>query len=113
MVAIQTVKADPYISRFLGGPAPGVYVNDDLARLADDPRVGALREVSLNLDPVEGQWAAAVLRPTTILPYPPPPTIARPWILERSAVGSPPPGSEVVRLDATYQIARTAPARPG
>jgi hypothetical protein len=113
VVAIQTAKADPYVSRFLGGPAPGVYVNRDLARLADDPRVGALGEISLNLDAVEAQWAATVLRRTTILPLPRPPSSNRPWILERSGVVAPRPGREVVRLDATYQIARRAPASSG
>ena len=109
VVALQTVRADPLISPYLGGAAPGVYVSSDLAGLAGDARLGALPGVSLNLpDPIEWQWAAAVLRPQTVLPYPPGTRRNQPWVLERVGQG-PAPGRQVVRLDATYQIARVVP----
>jgi hypothetical protein len=109
IVALQTVRADSFISPFLGGSAPGVYVSSDLARLADDPRLRALPGVSVNIaDPIEWQWVAAVLSPQTVLPYPPTTRRNQPWVLEHVGQG-PAPGREVVGLSATYQIARVVP----
>lgn len=112
VVALQTAKADPFISRFLGGPAPGVYVNADLAALTREPRVTALERVAFNFtDAGEYQYAAAILSPREVLPYPTP-TDDRPWILER--VGAPvTPGREVVGVNATYQLAQDPPASSG
>jgi hypothetical protein len=112
VVAFQTAKADPFVSRFLGGPVPGVYVNADLAAIASEPRVAGLTRVAFNFtDPAEYQWAAAIIRPREVLPYPTP-TNDRPWILER--VGAPvTPGRQVVRLNATYQLAQDPPATSG
>jgi hypothetical protein len=112
VVALQTAKADPFISRFLGGSVPGVYVNADLAAIISEPRVAGLKRVAFNFtDPGEYQWAAAIIRPREVLPYPTP-TDDRPWILER--VGAPvTPGREVVGLNATYQLAQDPPASPG
>jgi hypothetical protein len=109
VVALQTAKADPFISRFLGGPVPGVYVNADLAALTSEPRVSGLASVAFNFtDGAEYQYAAAILRPREVLPYPTP-TDDRPWILER--VGAPvTPGREVVGINATYQLAQDPPA---
>jgi hypothetical protein len=109
VVALQTGRADPLIRPYLGGAAPGVHVSTDLARLDRDPRLRSLPGVSVNIvDPVEYQLVAAVLRPQRVLPYPPTATLDQPWILERAGQG-PAPGREVVRLDATYQIARAVP----
>lgn len=111
VVALQTVAADSFVSKYLGGPAPGVHVSSDLAGVADDARVRDLAGVSLNFnEPTEVQWAAAVLRPRTIYAFPAPAGVARPWVLERAGARAPGPELEVVPINATYQLSYDSPS---
>jgi hypothetical protein len=110
VVALQTAAAESFVSRYLGGPAPGVHVSADLAGVAEDARVRDLAGVSLNFnEPTEVQWAAAVLRPREIYAFPAPAGVARPWVLERAGARAPGPELEVVPINATYQLSYDSP----